>query len=216
MSESARILLHEASHSGPTAAPDHPNGSRIRSDSLGWEGHGHSNCLPCATAAHPSDLAVCSLSPRDRRGAARRRPLRRRPLWWRALFRQALRRGSRRRALRLAALLVRKALCAACGIRSVLYFGYFARWAVAPMELRHAGPYVIRVTGSVNASLVSAAISTPPRRPNFFCFLFLAPSSRFLLPSLSAVFFFRMLLQRRDPGLLLRTIFAAVLLLRWL
>jgi hypothetical protein len=72
------------------STPDHLSGSKIELDSLGWEGHGHSNCLPCAIAAHPSDLAVRDLSPRPRRGATRRW---RRPLWWRALFRQTLRRG---------------------------------------------------------------------------------------------------------------------------
>jgi len=39
----------------------------------GWEGHGHSNCLPCPVAAHPSNLPVRSLSPRARTGAIRRR-----------------------------------------------------------------------------------------------------------------------------------------------
>ena len=67
-----------------------PNRSKLEPYSLGWEGHGHSNCLPCAIAARPSDLAVRDVSPRPRRGPTRRW---RRPLWWRALFRQTLRRG---------------------------------------------------------------------------------------------------------------------------
>ena len=188
--------------------PALPNGSKIRMDSLGWEGHGHSNCLPCAMAAHPSDCAVRNLSPRARRGATRRwgRTLRRRPLWWRALwrwarFQRALQRKPRWRTLRLAALLVRKAVGPGCGIRSVIYFGYFAPWAVT--ELRHAGPHVILFEGSVDASLVPRTISTPPRRPSPFRFFSRASSSRFLLQTLSAVFFLRMLVQRRDPGLLL-------------
>src|SRR5580693_10405873 len=48
------------------STPDHPSGSKIKSNSLGWEGHGHSNCLPCAIAARPSDLAVRDLSSRPR------------------------------------------------------------------------------------------------------------------------------------------------------
>src|SRR6266851_5071125 len=195
---------------------DHPKGSKIQLDSLGWQGHGHSNCLPSAVAAHPFDLAVRNLSPRARRCATRRRrrPFRRRPLWWRALFRQALRQEPRGRALRLAAFRVRKALCPACGIRSVLYFGYLVPWAVTRVE-PHASPHAIHFADSHNASLFSAAIPTPPRRPSFFRFFSRAPSSPFLLQALSAVFFLCMLLQRRDPGLLLRTIFAPAFLL-WL
>lgn len=196
-----------------STSPDHPKGSKIKLDSLGWQGHGHSNCLPSAVAAHPSDLAVRNLSPRARRGATRRR---RRPLWWWALFRQAFRREPHGRALRLAALLVRKALCPACGIRSVLYFGYLVPWAVTPVEHARAGPHAIHCADSVNASLVSAAIATSTRPPSFFRFFHRAPSSRSLLQPLSAVFFLRMLLERRDPSLLLRTIFAAALLLRLL
>ena len=162
------------------------------------QGHGHSNCLPSAVAAHPSDLAVRNLSPRARRCATRRR---RRPLWWRALFRQALRQEPQGRALRLAAFRVRKALCPACGIRSVLYFGYLVPWAVTPVEHPRAGPHAIHCADSVNASLVSAAIVTSTRPPSFFRFFHRAPSSRFLLQPLSAVFFLR-LLERRDPGLL--------------
>ena len=182
---------------------------------LGWEGHDHSNCLPCAITAHASDLTVRVLFSRPRTGATRRRrrPLRRRPLWWRALFWHALQREPRGRALWLAALWVWKALCPACGIRSALHFGFFAPSAVTPVELRHAGPDAIRSADSVNASLVSAAIPNPPQRSSFFRFLSRAPSSRFLLQPSSAVFFLWMLLQRRDPDLLLRTIFAAALLL---
>ena len=204
-----------------STTPDHPKGSKIELNSLGWQGHGHSNCLPSAVAAHPSDLAVRNLFPRARRCATRRRrgpfrrgPFRRRPLWWRALFRQALRQEPRGRALRLAAFRVRKALCPACGIRSVLYFGYLVPWAVTPVEHPRAGPHAIHCADSVNASLVSVAIAKSTRPPNFFRFFHRAPSSRFLLRPLSAVFFLRMLLERRDPGLLLRTIFAAALLLR--
>ena len=201
-----------------STTPDHPKGSKIQLDSLGWQGHGHSNCLPSAVAAHPSDLAVRNLSPRARRCATRRRrrPFRRRPLWWWALFRQALRQEPRGRALRLAAFRVRKALSPACGIRSVLYFGYLVPWAVTPVEHARAGPHAIHCADSVNASLVSAAIATSTRPPSFFRFFHRAPSSRFLLQPLSAVFFLRMLLERRDPSLLLRTIFAAALLLRLL
>lgn len=209
-----------------STTPDHPKGSTIKLDSLGWQGHGHSNCLPSAVAACPSDLAVRNLSPRARRCATRRRrgpfrrgtfrrgPFRRRPLWWRALFRQSLRQEPRGRALRLAAFRVRKALCPACGIRSVLYFGYLVPWAVTPVEHPRAGPHAIRCADSVYASLVSAAIATSTRPPSFFRFFHRAPSSRFLLQPLSAVFFLRMLLERRDPSLLLRTILAAALLLR--
>ena len=199
-----------------STTPDHPKGSKIKLNSLGWQGHGHSNCVPSAVAAHPSDLAVRNLFPRARRCATRRRrrPFRRRPLWWRALFRQALRQEPRGRALRLAAFRVRKALCPACGIRSVLYFGYLVPWAVTPVEHPRAGPHAIHCADSVNASLVSAAIATSTRPPSFFRFFHRAPSSRFLLQQLSAVFFLRMLLERRDPSLLLRTILAAPLLLR--
>src|SRR6266851_3727678 len=171
---------------------DHPKGSKIQLDSLGWQGHGHSNCLPSAVAAHPFDLAVRNLSPRARRCETQRR----------------------RRPFRLAAFLVRKSLCPSCGIRSVLYFGSFAPSAVTRVE-PHASPHAIHFADSDNASLVSAAIPTPPRRQSFFRFFSRAPSSPFLLQALSAVFFLCMLLQRRDPGLLLRTIFAPAFLL-WL
>src|SRR5260370_14298214 len=183
--------------------------------SPGWEGHGHSNCLPCAVVAHSCDFAVCNLSPRARRCATRRRrrPLGRWPLWWRAFFRKARRREPCVRALRLVALLVRKTICPACGIRSVLYCGSFAPSAVTPVE-PHASPHALHSADSDNASLVSAFIPTPPRRQSFFRFFSRAPSSRFLLQPLSAVFFLWMLLQRCDPGLLLRAIFAPVLLLR--
>lgn len=124
----------------------------------------------------------------------------------------------RGRALRLAALLVRKALCPPRGIWSILYyfFGFSFLSTVTPAELRPFVPHVIHFANSVNASLVSAAIPNPPRHPGFFRFFFRAPSSRFLLPPLSAVFFLWMLLQRCDPGLLLRTIFVASFLLRLL
>jgi hypothetical protein len=84
------------------------------------------------------------------------------------------------------------------------------------MDLRHAGPNVIHFADSVNASLVSAAIPRHSDGPSFFRFFDGAPSSRFLLQPLSAVFFLWMLLERRDPGLFLRAIFAAAFLLRLL
>jgi hypothetical protein len=84
------------------------------------------------------------------------------------------------------------------------------------MDLRHAGPNAIHFADSVNASLVSSAIPRHSDGPSFFRFFDRAPSSRFLLQPLSAVFFLWMLLERRDPGLFLRAIFAAAFLLRLL
>jgi len=194
--------------------PDYLNGSKIQANSPGWEGHGHSNCLPSAIAAHPSDLAVSTLSPRAGRGATRRRrrgrTLRRRPLWRRALFG----REPHGRALRVAALRAWKALCPAWGTRGVFYVGYFALCAVAPVEHPHGGARAIHSAESVNASLVSDFISTPPRRRVFFRFFYAPPSPRFLLQPRAAISFLRMLLERRDPDLLLRTVFAAAFLLR--
>ena len=196
---------------------DHPTRSKLGRYCLGWKANGHSNCLPCELVSHPSDLAVRSLSPGLCRGPARRRrrgrSLRRRSLWRRALFRRALRREPRGWSLRLAALPVRKTPSPACRIPSILYFGSFAPCAVTPVE-PHASSQAIDFTDFANASLVSAAIPSPLRRQSFFGFVSCAPSSRFLLQQpLSAVFFFWMLRQRREPGLLLRTILAASFLL---
>jgi len=207
--------------------PDHPNRSKLQVNSLGWEGHGHSICLPCAGAAHPCDLAVRNFSARPRRGATskrrrslrgrslRRRPFRRRSLWRRALFRQTLRREPRGRALRLAALRVGKALCPTCGIRSVLYSGYCAPSGVWLVELLHASARADHSADCANASLVSGAIPSPPRRSSFFRFFSRAPASSWFLPlPASVLFFLRMLLQRHEGGMLLRTMVAAAFVLR--
>src|SRR5450755_187318 len=184
--------------------PDHSHGSRIQSDSQGWEGHGQSNYPPCAVAAHPSDRAVRDLSPRFRRGATwrRRRSLWGRSLWrgslWWAFFRHAFQRRPHGRALRLAALGLWKALCRASGSRNAFYFGSFASSAVTAVE-PHAGPHAIRFADSANPSLVSAAISTPPRRSIFLCSFSRARSSRVLLQPPSAIPFLRMLLEQWDP-----------------
>jgi hypothetical protein len=84
--------------------------------------------------------------------------------------------------------------------------GIFALSGVTLVE-PHASPHAIHFTDSANASLVSAAIPSAPRRQRFFRFVSRAPSFPFLPQTLSAAFFLWMLLQRRDPGLLLRTIF---------
>jgi len=108
----------------------------------------------------------------------------------------------------LAKILVRKALYPARGNESILYFcfGCFAPRAVTPGNLRHAGWHAVHLADAVNASLVSTAI---PRRPDGHCsfpFVDRAPSSRFLLQPLLAVFFLPLLLEWTEPDLLLRTI----------
>jgi hypothetical protein len=99
-----------------------------------------------------------------------------------------------------------------CGIRSVFYWRCFTG-AVKLVELSpDSAP--IHFEDSVNPSLVSTTTAAP--QPSFVGRFDVASSARHLLQSLSADSFLRMFLEQRNPGLLLRTILAVVLLLRLL
>jgi hypothetical protein len=82
------------------------------------------------------------------------------------------------------------------------------------VELSPDSAPTIHFEDSVNPSLVSTTTAAP--QPSFVGRFDVASSSRHLLQSLSADSFLRMFLEQRNPGLLLRTILAVVLLLRLL
>ena len=99
-------------------------------------------------------------------------------------------------------------------IRSVLHFGYCAPSGAWPVELLHARAKAIHCRTPPTLLWSPALFQTRPRRSSFLRFFSRAPASSWFPQPVSVLFFLRMLLQRHESGLLLRTMVAAALVLR--
>lgn len=187
------------------------------------EGHECYRCLPSVTPPFRCDFPSFVFSPGSGfagcRATWRRwgwRSLRRRGTFWRRAFRRTFRRACFRtslhpkpygRPLPLAALWIGQAL------EGKSRRGCSSRY-VADVEL-HRGAKRNNAEGSVDAAVVSCEVAPRIGRARAVCELFARNASRAILRAVSSVCFVGMLLQRSEPDLFLRTVFAAAVVRRF-
>jgi hypothetical protein len=194
--------------------------ARRKMEMVSWgEGHEYRTCLPSLAPPFGSDVpsfvlsacsgfAGCRATWRRRwRWSLWRRWTFRRRAFWSACFRTSLQRKPYGRPLPLAALWIGQALEGKSRLEC------WGRYVFADVELQH-GARRNNTEGPVNAAVVPCEVADRVDRSRALGELAPHDASRAILQEVSSVCFIGMLLQRGEPGLFLRTIFAAAVVRR--